>query len=65
MSASRPRLALAAAALMLGAMAVSVGAELTEPTQLSSDNGTLTTTITVEEYTLTMTVPAITIRTRG
>jgi hypothetical protein len=60
MSASRLVLA-AAALLMLGA----VGAELTFPTQISSADGTLTTTITVEEYTLTMTSPDITLRTRG
>ena len=61
MSASR--LVLAAAALMMGAVAV--GAELTFPTTINSADGSLITTITVEEYTLTMTNPAITLRTRG
>jgi hypothetical protein len=61
MSASR--LVLAAAALM-GAV-VLVGAELTFPNAISSVDGSLTTTITVEEYTLTMTSPDITLRTRG
>eukprot|EP00227_Mantoniella_beaufortii_P012504 CAMPEP_0197605658 /NCGR_PEP_ID=MMETSP1326-20131121/43528_1 /TAXON_ID=1155430 /ORGANISM="Genus nov. species nov., Strain RCC2288" /LENGTH=531 /DNA_ID=CAMNT_0043173483 /DNA_START=38 /DNA_END=1630 /DNA_ORIENTATION=+ len=60
-----PRFLLVVVAALATLGATADAAALTEQTVISSSSGVLSATIVVDEYTLTMASPAITIRTRG